>query len=85
MLIWFVFIGVALMVLATLNILPSQDITAISSQLFGMDITHGMGFLMMSMLLLGVLFYVLNSINFIPNPFLFGWGKFLYKYCSSAL
>lgn len=75
MLIWFVFIGVALMVLATLNILPSQDITAISSQLFGMDITHGMGFLMMSMLLLGCAFLCFKFNQFYPKSIFVRMGQ----------
>lgn len=75
MLIWFVFIGVALMVLATLNILPSQDITAISSQLFGMDITHGMGFLMMSMLLLGCAFLCFKFNQFYPKSIFIRMGQ----------
>lgn len=67
MLIWLVFIGVALMVLATLDILPSHDMTAVSSQLFGMDTTHGMGFMMMSMLLLGCAFLCFKFNQFHPK------------------
>lgn len=66
-LIWLVFIGVVLMVLATLDILPSHDMTAMSSQLFGMDTTHGVGFMMMSMLLLGCAFLCFKFNQFHPK------------------
>ncbi|MDH9217777.1 ComEC/Rec2 family competence protein [Moraxella lacunata] len=65
--IWLVFIGVVLMVLATLDILPSHDMTAMSSQLFGMDTTHGVGFMMMSMLLLGCAFLCFKFNQFHPK------------------
>lgn len=67
MLIWLVFVGVALMVLATLDILSVYDKTTVNSQLFGMDVTHGVGFMMMSMLLLGCAFLCFKFNQFHPK------------------
>ncbi len=68
--IWTVFIGVALMVMAVLTVLSGHDVGTIDGQFFGSEVTQGLGFYTMSALLLGCAFLCFKFNQFYPKSLL---------------
>lgn len=81
--IWVVFVAVVLAVFVVLNL--SAYHTTLDNMLFGMDITHGTGLLVMVLLLLGCVFLLFKLTQFCAHTLLMRVAQWLMGGCLCAM